>query len=78
MQLQFWGGGTLIFDQFGRAKLHQRKNLDDWDAAVRRLAYLLRKGLFDSSRRLGYSTGAATGMAFADLHAPDFLAGEAW
>ena len=76
--LQFWGGGTLIFDQFGRAKLHQRKDLDDWARQSERLDYLLRKGLFDSRRRLGFSTGAATGMAFADLHTPDFLAGEAW
>jgi hypothetical protein len=78
VQLQFWGGGTLIFDQFGRAKLHQRKNLDDWTRQSERLDYLLRKGLFDSRRRLGFSTGAATGMAFADLHTPDFIAGEAW
>jgi len=76
--LQLWGGGTLIFDQFGRAKLHQRKDLDDWARQSERLSYLLRKGLFDSDRRLGFSTGAAAGMAFADLHAPDAVAGEAW
>jgi hypothetical protein len=78
VSLQFWGGGTLIFDQFGRAKLHQRKPLNDWRRQSERLVYLLRKGLFDTRRRLGYSTGIALGMAFADLHAPDREAGEAW
>jgi hypothetical protein len=76
--LQLWGGGTVIFDQFGRAKLHQHKDLDDWARQSERLSYLLRKGLFDSHQRLGFSTGTSTGMAFADLHAPDSVAGEAW
>lgn len=76
--LQFWGGGTLIFDQFGRAKIHQRKDLNDWARQSERLAYLVRKGLFDSHGRLGFSTGTALGTAFADLHAPDSVAGEAW
>jgi hypothetical protein len=76
--LQFWGGGTLIFDQFGRVKLHQRKDLDDWVRQSKRLAFLLSKGLFDSDRRLGFSTGTASGMAFADMHAPDHGAGESW
>jgi hypothetical protein len=78
VHLQFWGGGTLIFDQFGRAKFHQRKDLNDWKRQSRRLEYLLRKGLFDTYGRLGFSTGAAAGMAFADMHAPDDRAGEAW
>jgi hypothetical protein len=76
--LQFWGGGTLIFDQFGRVKLHQRKDLDDWARQSKRLAFLLSKGLFDSDGRLGFSTGTARGMAFADMHAPDHGAGESW
>jgi hypothetical protein len=76
--LQLWGGGTLIFDQFGRAKFHQHKDLDDWERQTRRLEYLLRKGLFDTYGRLGFSTGAAAGMGFADMHAPDDRAGEAW
>ena len=76
--LQMWGGGTLIFDQFGRLKLHQRKDLEDWRRQSRRLDHLVRKGLFDTRGRLGFSTGAAVGMAFADLHAPDAAAGEGW
>ena len=76
--LQFWGGGTIIFDQFGRAKLHQRKDLDDWKRQSARIDHLLRKGLFDTRRRLGFSTGTVTGMAFADMHDPDSRAGQAW
>ena len=76
--LQFWGGGTLIFDQFGRAKFHQRKALDDWKRQTRRLDHLVRKDMFDSRGRLGFSTGVATGMAFAELHTPDERAGEGW
>lgn len=76
--LQLWGGGTVIFDQFGRAKLHQRKDLNDWARQSERLSYLVRKGLYDSDRRLGFSTGSGTGSAFADLHAADSVAGEAW
>jgi hypothetical protein len=76
--LQFWGGGTLIFDQFGRAKFHQRKALDDWKRQTARLDHLVKKDLFDTRGRLGFSTGAATGMAFAELHTPDDRAGEAW
>jgi len=78
VQLQLWGGGTVIFDQFGRAKLHQHKDLDDWARQSERLSYLLGKGLFDSERRLGFSYGASAGMAIADLHAPDVVAGQAW
>ena len=63
--LQFWGGGTVIFDQFGRVKLHQRKDLNDWVRQSRRLDYLARQGRFDSRGRLGFSIGAALGMAFA-------------
>lgn len=76
--LQLWGGGTVIFDQFGRVKLHQRKPLDDWVRQSRRLAYLVECGLYDTHGRLGFSIGAAVGMAFADLHAPARQATEAW
>jgi hypothetical protein len=78
LQLQFWGGGTLIFDQFGRAKLHQQKPLADWDRQTRRLDYLLRHGFFDSRGRLGFSFGTPVGLRFAEFHEPDSRAGEDW
>jgi hypothetical protein len=77
-RLQFWGGGTLIFDQFGRVKLHQRKDLDDWERQSRRLKHLFDRSLFDTLDRLGFSYGAPLGMAFADLHAPDTETSEVW
>lgn len=76
--VQMWGGGTLLFDQFGRVKLHQRKPLDDWNRQSRRLHYLVRQGRFDTRGRLGFSMGARAGMSFADLHVPDEHAGEDW
>jgi hypothetical protein len=78
LQLQLWGGGTLIFDQFGMAKYHQQKPLDDWERQTRRLDYLLRHGFFDSRGRLGFSFGTPQGLRFAEFHEPDTRAGEDW
>jgi hypothetical protein len=78
VEIQLWGGGTLIFDQFGRVKLHQRKALHDWGRQSRRLEHLVRHGRFDTRGRLGFSTGAAPGSAFAELHTPNDRAGEDW
>jgi hypothetical protein len=78
LQLQLWGGGTLIFDQFGIAKFHQQKPLDDWKRQTRRLEYLLRHGFYDSRGRLGFSFGTPQGLRFAEFHEPDTRAGEDW
>jgi hypothetical protein len=78
LQLQLWGGGTLIFDQFGMAKFHQQKPLDDWERQTRRLEYLVRHGFYDSSGRLGFSFGTPRGLRFAEFHEPDTRAGEDW
>ncbi len=76
--LQIFGGGTLVFDQFGRAKLHIHKPLDDWCRQFRRLDYLHHAGLYDPERRLGFSYGTARGQTFAELHSTDSSTGEAW
>jgi hypothetical protein len=76
--VQLFGGGTLVFDQFGRLKLHIHKNLDDWRRQLRRLEYLHRTGRSDTSKRLGYSSGAGRGQAFAELHRTELSSGEAW
>jgi Thermolysin metallopeptidase, catalytic domain len=76
--VKVWGGGTVIFDQFGRVKHHQRKRLRDWDRQAQRLQFLIRRGIKDRGGRYGFSTGASKGMRFALLHQPDDRAREAW
>lgn len=77
-RLQIFGGGTLVFDQFGRAKLHIHKPLDDWARQLRRLDYLHRACFYDKSHRLGFSYGEARGQTFAELHNTDPGTGESW
>jgi hypothetical protein len=76
--VQLLGGGTLVFDQFGRLKLHIHKDLDDWRRQLRRVEYLHRTGRSDTRKRLGFSDGAARGQAFAELHNTELSSGEAW
>jgi len=76
--VQLLGGGTLVFDQFGRLKLHIHKHLDDWRRQLRRVEYLHRTGRRDTRDRLGFSDGAARGQAFAELHNTELSSGEAW
>lgn len=76
--VQVFGGGVLVFDQFGRAKYHIRKPLTDWRRQMQRLQYLARTGMFDSRQRVGFSTGAPVGQRFAMLHQPAGRAGEDW
>jgi hypothetical protein len=76
--LQLLGGGTLVFDQFGRLKLHIYKSLDDWRRQLRRLEYLQRSGKRDSLQRLGFTDGSARGQNFAELHSNELSSGEAW
>jgi hypothetical protein len=77
-QLQIFGGGALVFDQFGRAKLHVVKRLDDWQRQVERIKYLHAAGLYDSTDRLGFSYGGAAGQIFAELHSAGSGTGEVW
>ena len=77
-QVQLWGGGAVIFDQFGSAKLHQTKPLLDGARQLRRLRYLHQNGLVDSRQRLGFSLGSARGQEFAALHPVDADVLEGW
>ena len=77
-ELQVWGGGVLIFDQFGRSKYHQTKPLDDWPRQQRRLEYLVSQGLGDSHGRFGFSLSTPKGQRFAALHVSNERAGEDW
>jgi hypothetical protein len=71
------GGGTIVFDQFGQAKYHHRKDIRDPGRQQRRLSYLVRNGLSDDES-LGVSDGMPAGQRFAILHQPDPDPREAW
>jgi hypothetical protein len=57
--VELWGGGVLVFDQFGRFRLHQRQPLLDTRRQKRRLAHLFAAGAADPTR---------TAEPFALLH----------
>jgi hypothetical protein len=76
--IELWGGGVIVFDQFGRAKLHQRKPLLDTERQSRRLAYLASHGLRDSKNRFGFTLSTPRGQRFAALHVDNERAGEDW
>lgn len=78
MPLQLWGGGVMVFDQFGGAKLHHAKQLTDWERQSRRLAYLWSHGLTDSKKRLGFTITTSRGQRFAALHVGSEFPGEEW
>jgi hypothetical protein len=71
------GGGTIVFDQFGRAKYHHRKDIRDVRRQQQRLSYLVRNGLADDDS-LGVSDGMPAGQRFAILHQPDADPRETW
>jgi hypothetical protein len=71
------GGGTIVFDEFGRAKYHHRKDIRDTGRQQRRLSYLVGNGLFDD-KALGVSDGMPAGQRFAILHQPDANRKETW
>jgi hypothetical protein len=76
--LKIYGGGTLVFDEFGAPKYHHVKRLRDWDRQRRRLDHLVRSGLWDTKRRLGFSYGTSLGQRFAEFHSPSATIGESW
>ena len=77
-RLELLGGGTVIFDEFGRLRYHQPKPLLDWDRQSRRLDYLVRNGLRDTRGAIGYSEGVPVGQRFAVMHAQQGTPGETW
>lgn len=77
-QIEVFGGGTLVFDQFGRLKYHIHKPLGDWGRQAARLSFLIRYSRSDQSGRFGFSLGVPAGQAFVGLHQSGSGAGEAW
>lgn len=66
--VELWGGGVLVFDQFGRFRLHQRKPLLDVDRQDRRNAHLAARGLTDRRGGLGTNDQVRESERFAMLH----------
>jgi hypothetical protein len=77
-QLKLWGGGTIVFDEFGALKYHHAKPLGDWVRQVARLRYLVDQGLWDSKGRIGFTSGTSLGQRFAAFHAAGSNADEEW
>ncbi|HEX5858050.1 MAG TPA: hypothetical protein VFY91_08075 [Microbacterium sp.] len=63
-----WGGGVLVFDQFGRFRLHQRKPILDIDRQQRRLQVLFDRDTHDTRGGFGSSDGVSPDERFALLH----------
>lgn len=76
-EVQLWGGGVIVFDQFGGAKCHQAKRLFDWDHQLARLGHLIERSITDRDHRFGFADGEGT-LRFADLHSRGTAQGEAW
>jgi hypothetical protein len=66
--VRLYGGGTLVFDEFGRLKYHVHKRLDNSRRQSERLRHLWEHGMRDSDGRYGFSDGAPTGQRFALAH----------
>jgi hypothetical protein len=68
-----WGGGVLVFDQFGRFRLHQRKPILDVDRQNRRLQLLFDRNIkAQRGDSFGSSDGVNPDERFALLHARRF------
>jgi hypothetical protein len=66
--VELWGGGVLVFDQFGRFRLHQRQPIFDGDRQTRRLQYLFDHDLRGRDGSWGASDGVGEKRRFALLH----------
>lgn len=66
--VELLGGGVLVFDQFARFRLHQRKLLLDADRQTRRLRYLFEHGIRDADGAYGTSDGEGDTKRFALVH----------
>ena len=66
--VELWGGGVLVFDQFGRFRLHQRKPILDGERQSRRLAHLFAEGIRGRDGGFGTSDGLGDRRRFSLLH----------
>lgn len=57
-EVPLWGGGTLVFDEYGRLKFHIRNDILNLEQQSRRLQYLWERGFFEYRPALHFSIGA--------------------
>ena len=67
-QVTLFGGGTLIFDEFGTLRYHVRKRIDNLKHQQEKLEYLWTHRLIDRFGRLGSASVLAGDERFARLH----------
>ncbi|HEY0167639.1 MAG TPA: hypothetical protein VGB75_11420 [Jatrophihabitans sp.] len=68
VKVEMWGGGVLVFDQFGRFRLQQRKPVLDTRRQQARLDNLVARAIHDSKGGYGTTDGTPPGERFALLH----------
>lgn len=82
VEVQMWGGGVIVFDQFGTPRHHVTKNIchtpEDRERQRQRLTYLAANGITDKRGRLGFSTGRTEAAMFHMLHDDEFEPAERW
>jgi len=66
--VRLYGGGVLVFDDFGHLKYHVRSRLDNAQRQSKRLDYLWRNRIKDTQGRYGFSDGVPEGQRFALMH----------
>lgn len=74
--LEMWGGGVLVFDQFGRFRLHQRKPVLDIPRQQRRLDNLVERDIHDRNGGFGTTDGISPNERFALLH--ELVSEDSW
>jgi hypothetical protein len=71
LEVTIYGGGSLIFDEFGRVKFHVRNRILNPDRQSRRLKYLWEYGALDPSLAAD-GGGFYGGRRFAEMHMKRF------
>jgi hypothetical protein len=67
-----YGGGALIFDEFGQVKFHIRNRILNPERQTRRLKYLWKYGYFDTPEPGTPAAAEGGGRRFAEMHQQRF------
>jgi hypothetical protein len=71
LEVTIYGGGSLIFDEFGRVKFHVRNRILNPERQTRRLKYLWKYGYFEPSLAAD-GGGLHSERRFAEMHKKRF------